>query len=631
MRLSPQLTIISILLLTIASLITPAPATASENFDTTLNTTYNVQENGNTRITHEFKITNKKPTIALTKYALKFGSSEIKDLTVTEGKKELQAEVVSLDNQTSVGITFPEKVVGQGKSRKFAISFTNPDTAIVSGQVLEVVVPKLQNKEDFTDFTVSLKTPVRFGTPTRVLPANFTTRVSNTQVTTTFDKINDQSIVALFGRDQLFDMSLKYNLENPHTGPRLTQVALPPDTTFQKMYYRSLDPLPKKMEVDSDGNWIATYLLPANTTTIVNLIAQAHITLEPNQAIPVPQPSQLLTRSQEFWDLNHPIIKETTLGMTEPRHAYNYVVKELDYNYNRLGGSIARLGAVEAIQTPNQALCQEFTDSFVALSRAIGTPSRRITGFAHTENEVLRPLSLVEDILHAWPEYYHSEKKYWVPIDPTWENTSGGINYFDQFDLNHVVFAINGSDSVTPYPAGSYKTPEQTTKDVEVEFGDKLETSELSLSFLSEPKYFLQTYLKLPLVETILVKNNTGQAYYGTQITSIVTDPNIHFSPQDTIQLDTILPYQSKQLPVTVVTNSWLWPKKTAIELRYADQTQTITTTAIPAIWQSQTLPYAIAGMGGFLVFTAIAARSLLVYRQNRQRTLRRQSQKPQE
>jgi hypothetical protein len=60
------------------------------------------------------------------------------------------------------------------------------------------------------------------------------------------------------------------------------------------------------------------------------------------------------------------------------------------------------------------------------------------------------------DILHSWPEYYNDKLGIWIPVDPTWENTSG-IDYFNSFDFNHIVFAIHGKNSDYPVPAGMYK------------------------------------------------------------------------------------------------------------------------------------------------------------------------------
>lgn len=57
-------------------------------------------------------------------------------------------------------------------------------------------------------------------------------------------------------------------------------------------------------------------------------------------------------------------------------------------------------------------------------------------------------------------------------VDPTWENTTGGVDYFNKLDLNHFVFAIKGSSSSNPPPAGSYKYFGQDSHDVKVTLSD---------------------------------------------------------------------------------------------------------------------------------------------------------------
>jgi len=91
--------------------------------------------------------------------------------------------------------------------------------------------------------------------------------------------------------------------------------------------------------------------------------------------------------------------------------------------------------------------------------------AREIEGYGFSYDPQLQPLSLVSDVLHAWPEFYDIEKNIWVPIDPTWENTSG-IDYFTSFDLNHIVLAIHGRKSDYPLPAGMYKTGD--SKDISI-------------------------------------------------------------------------------------------------------------------------------------------------------------------
>jgi len=82
----------------------------------------------------------------------------------------------------------------------------------------------------------------------------------------------------------------------------------------------------------------------------------------------------------------------------------------------------------------------EFTDTFITLVRALGIPAREINGYAYAQNDRLRPLGLEQDVLHSWPEYYDFASQTWQQVDPTWGNTTGGLDYFHKFDLDHFTF-----------------------------------------------------------------------------------------------------------------------------------------------------------------------------------------------
>ena len=152
-------------------------------------------------------------------------------------------------------------------------------------------------------------------------------------------------------------------------------------------------------------------------------------------------------------------------NLKTPENIYNYLTRTFNYDYGRVSKDIKRLGADFALKNPNMAVCTEFSDSFVALSREKGIFAREIQGYGYSDDAYLRPLSLVADVLHSWPQYYDVNKNLWTSVDPTWENTSG-IDYFSSFDLNHIAFAIHGRQSDYPLPAGMYKL--EDTRDVYV-------------------------------------------------------------------------------------------------------------------------------------------------------------------
>jgi len=593
------------------------PVFADENFNVSLSSTYTVSENGNTSVQQKFTLVNKKATVFAKEYGLEVSTNKLRNVRVFDDHGDVPSNVTVGQNKTTITINFSDAIVGEGKGRSFTIEFDNPDTAVISGNVLEVDVPKLSNISDYSKYDVYLKVPDKFGQPARVTPNSYSLVDASPFLTLHFDNLANQSISALFGQKQIFDYTLRYNLENPTGNIGVIQVALPPDTPQQKMNYVSLDPLPKEMNRDSDGNWIATYEIASEKNLDVYLTGKATVFLEPQpDLVPESPPTPELTASTKYWEADDLQIKQLAQKYKTPREIYDYVVSHLTYDYAKVGGdTIDRLGALGALDAPTNAACQEFTDLFIAIARAAGIPARRLTGFAYTANSRLRPLSLVEDVLHAWPEYYDADKKTWVPIDPTWGNTTGGINYFDQFDFNHLVFAINGSSSTTPYAAGSYKRSSQNTKDVEVKFGEDVPPPQLQID--TEITKDFSLFWPLNQTYSATIANKTGVAWYDLPLEVATDNPQV-FVEADRNKLDYLLPFQKRVIHLRTKTkNFWdSYPFTLTLSLSHISSSHELKSGLNPSDFTAN--PFTAVGLGGGVVFIAVIAGSLLVSRRKR-------------
>jgi hypothetical protein len=264
-------------------------------------------------------------------------------------------------------------------------------------------------------------------------------------------------------------------------------MTITPDTAYQKVFIEKMEPAPENVTVDADGNWIATYKLSPRQRVDVNVVGSVQIFagyrhfLKPNQEVL----DKNLAPTQ-YWQVDDPKIRSLAASLKTPEEIYKYVSTKLKYDYGRVTPNVQRMGALEALQNPEQAICMEFTDLFVALSRAAGIPAREINGYAYTENKDLQPLGLVADVLHSWPEYYDKYKGVRIPIDPTWGSTTGGEDFFNKLDLRHFAFVIHGISDVKPFAPGSYKLGPSPQKDVFVAFGklteDRVSMPKIDLS-----------------------------------------------------------------------------------------------------------------------------------------------------
>ncbi len=531
-------------------------ALAAGEIETAYDFRYQVNPDGLVNVSQKISLTNKISAVYASQYSFTLPITAVKNIKAFDGEGPCRTEIKQENNSTSVTIYFNQQVVGSGKTLTFNLDFDSLETARKDGEVWEIVIPKIANLGESDDYNLTLAVPNSFGNPAFIRPEPIEEKEENGFKVYRFVKSQNISggVLATFGPFQTFDFTLFYHLQNPSLSLGETEIALPPDTAFQQISYQKIEPEPINIRVDEDGNWLATYQLKAKEKIDVVVTGQVRILAKPQPDFPLPDSQNLEKNLQAdvFWETNDPQIKKLASELKTPRAIYNFVVETLDYNFERVKEEPERLGAVQALANPDQAICMEFTDLFVTLARAAGIPARAVDGFAYTDDSRLRPLSLMIDVLHVWPEYYNVEKKTWIPADPTWGKTTGGIDYFSQTDLRHFAFAIHGENSQTPYPVGSYKLPGSLGKDIQVAFGGYQEESapNLKLTFNLPAKIFWGKSKK----GEILIQNNGQKAAYGTEIKIESQGLDLLSSHSETIK--TMPPFSSKEISLEMTTKN---------------------------------------------------------------------------
>ncbi len=465
-----------------------------DEYATSYDVIYDVSDDGTTLVTEKITLKNLTSQYYASQFKMTIGATQISDVRAFDEGGTMETKVSTEDSSTIIDVKFNTQVAGLGKSLSWTLSFKSKDFAEKTGKIWEIRAPKISFPKNLGHYNLTVSVPLSFGEPTLITPTPKSQSSANGRMFLTFSKnqLEQSGVSASFGFNQLFDFDLSYHLKNNNLVPILTNIALPPDTAYQDVIYQRLDPKPINVTLDPDGNYLAWYKLSRGQKMDIKLIGSAK--LYTYSKVKNPSLSEDLrkkyTRADKYWEKDHPVILDKVnevLGSNPPedqtervRRIYLYVVGALKYDSGRLTDNIERFGAVTALNNPNSAVCMEFTDLFIAMVRAVGIPARELNGYAHTANTKLRPTSLDKDILHAWPEYW-DEKKGWVMVDPTWEHTTGGVDYFYKLDLNHFVFAIKGSSSSQPVPAGSYKYSNQNDHDdVKVTLSD--------VDFLGKPQ-----------------------------------------------------------------------------------------------------------------------------------------------
>ncbi len=462
------------LLLVTYYLLRVTTAYAEGEFSTSILAQYTVNTSGNTLVSHTVTLINLFSTIHALSYSFILQGSAPTEIRAFENNVQLPLSTETAGSETKITVTFSQPVVGKGKERSFTIEYQDARVATKNGQVWEITIPKVEDIDKYDKYELSLLVPNTFGQPAYISPQPMNTTGHGEFIVHYFSKerLRESGVVAGYGSFQVFEFELAYHLRNPHRNLGETEVALPPDSAFQRVFYTSINPSPRTMRIDEDGNWLALYRLKSNETLDITAHGAVQLFATPQEFYPntTPDLNRYLAPST-YWQTQDAQIAALAQELKTPREIYNYVVRTLSYDYSRVRENVERLGAAGVLANPQAAICMEFTDLFIALARAAGIPAREVNGYAYTENPQIQPLSLVADVLHAWPEYWDENREIWVPVDPTWGNTTGGVDFFSKLDLAHFAFVVHGKDPEQPYPAGSYKLAENPQKDVKVFFG----------------------------------------------------------------------------------------------------------------------------------------------------------------
>lgn len=502
----------------------------------------NFKETLTSRVKFNIKITNLKSDVYVNKFAISFPKSfTISNLASSDNNGSIEPKIISDEYNTKVEMEFSNPNVGKDSINNFYLNFDQSNLFQLNGSVWEVVLPVIENREG-GDYQVIVSLPVETDKKISISKPRPSQIVGNRVI---WSNPKEKTIYAVFGEIQTYKAELIYHLKNTEVIPILTEISFPPDTLYQKVYIESISTLPSSAYRDEDGNFLGKYLLKPLETKTITFKGYIQVFSSPREEMKnlvsrdIENQKKYLLTSQKYWTISS-LDKIDGLGK-EVEAIYDFVEGNLKYNYNKINSDNLRLGAQGVLNRPTQAVCMEFTDLFIGISREKGIMAREVQGYGVSFDPRLQPLSLASDVLHAWPEYFDEKSGLWIPVDPTWENTSG-IDYFNSFDLNHIVFAIHGKKSDYPLPAGMYKIDD--SKDISIK------------ATVESPKEKKLIDIKSIKLESRIFENkinqgkfllkNTGNVYLFN-IPIFIKGENIKVN-KDRFLVSVLAPYESKEI-----------------------------------------------------------------------------------
>lgn len=574
----------------------------ASNFITDYQVTYNVLENALTHVTFNVALTNRSSQYYASSYSIQVGFKNIENVLASDSDGRIIPVVAKSDDGNNIEITFNKKIVGLDKKLSFTISFDTPDIAQKEGVIWDINIPGLAKQIEYEIFNVKVIVPKFLGNPSYIKPD--IGKFNGTNLNFTKDDLGESGISISFGEAEIYSFDLAYHLKNSNLFPVKTEIALPPSTNYQDVEITDINPNPQNVIQDIDGNWLAQYILAPSKKMDIKVKGKAKILLRPKKE---PLSQELIKeylKEQPFWQTTNSQIKKLALSLKTPYEIYQYAVNNLTYDFTRVESEKPRVGAKGVLENPTSAVCLEFTDLFVALARAAGIPAREVNGFAYTKNSKERPLSLVKDVLHAWPEYYDFDLESWVMVDPTWGNTTGGVDYFYTLDFDHFAFVIKGISSTYPIPAGGYKISGTNTKDVNVEFANSFDPPNQALSFSEN---FSKSYFSGTNIQGNILIKNVGPIISSPQVITVASSflkPNLQ-----KLYFGKIPPQGSLIIPVSFNKPSILTNKSDTIRMSLSGNEISKNIIISPFILNKWTIA------GGILFASIITLLSMVIYK----------------
>ncbi|MCS6956823.1 MAG: transglutaminase-like domain-containing protein, partial [Patescibacteria group bacterium] len=505
------------------------------------------------KVDFNIKITNLRSDIYVSKFSISFPNSfYISNIKAFDDYGEVVSKISSNNDYTKVEMEFSNPNIGKNLVNNLYLKFNQKNLFKINGQIWEVVLPVLEKKEDDT-YKIKV-----------ILPQNSDKKISIAKPKPNYIYQNEiiwenpktKTIYAVFGDYQVYKTELSYNLKNSEVFPVFKEIAFPPDTLYQKIIIQSIDPAPFQVYQDIDGNYLGKYFLKPFESKKIIFRGYIQVFAKPREEIiknireNFESQKKYLLRNQPYWSVKK--IDEVKIkDLKTISDIYYFVVNNLEYNYDKLKSENKRIGAEKILENPSYAVCLEFSDLFVALAREKGFFARQVNGYGFSFDPKLQPLSLNNDVLHAWPEYYDEFLGFWISVDPTWEKTSG-IDYFSSFDLNHIVFSIHGKSSDYPLPAGMYKV--DNSKDIIV-----------------NPSFdLLKDFKKITIKDFSFYKNKNNKNYnykinfkiknegniYSFKIPVKIENNNLNFE-KNYFLIDSLAPFEEKKIEV-----NFYYPKK---------------------------------------------------------------------
>lgn len=139
-------------------------------------------------------------------------------------------------------------------------------------------------------------------------------------------------------------------------------------------------------------------------TDTVSIKSQNSIYLSSNQEIKWNKDDQAII-------LANKLAKTTKTEKEIVDAIYSYVIKNIDYDYNKIKNlSYDYIPAIDNVLQNGKGICYDYSVLLASMLRSQGIPTKLIKGYSTTT-----------DVYHAWNEIYLEDEARWIIVDTTYD------------------------------------------------------------------------------------------------------------------------------------------------------------------------------------------------------------------
>lgn len=491
--------------LTIILLLTliPASPVSAVDFTNQIDILYTVNSDGTMHITETKTITNKSAKYYITEESFFISPFKTRaettqadlekianTITIKDGSgNKLSVEPIIHDSKIEVKIEIGANF-SKGETRKFILEYDNFELASKSGNVWNIYIPAMPSNYNEivtwdvgatskNDYSVSLKLDKSLGNTNFVLPEPKSTTKKDGEIYYNFsvDSLVDKYAWIQIGSKQYYSFQIKQPVKSsPELGVFnvIYDLVLPRDSDNQKVYFDSIQPAPKYIREDGEGNVIARFEFEndEDSEIVVDGFIEARITekIDRDEVGAIDDIdymkkyatideqdvmfSDLLSQS-EYWEVEASQIKQKANELKGDKENvydilladYNFIIENVDYDNLKIGIKNQRQGALETLRG-GSSVCMEYSDLLITLLRAQGIPARAAFGYGFDPKSEDQSTEG-----HQWVEVYMPNVG-WVTVDPTWGDT--GRKSYIGGDVDHALWRVASQNVQTPSPVTKY-------------------------------------------------------------------------------------------------------------------------------------------------------------------------------